>query len=161
MDEYQDTNYAQFVLVKTLADGINEYGEKEHNLCVVGDDDQSIYKFRGANIYNILNFEKEYPNARVIKLEQNYRSSQSILDVANTVIKNNIGRKEKALWTDNPKGKPVTFVTFESDYDEAEGGCISDMVSSDSANYRILLSHTVLMPSFVFLKRSYCKKYST
>jgi DNA helicase-2/ATP-dependent DNA helicase PcrA len=138
VDEYQDTNYAQFVLVKTLADGINEYGEKEHNLCVVGDDDQSIYKFRGANIYNILNFEQEYPNAKVIKLEQNYRSSQSILDVANTVIKNNIGRKEKALWTDNPKGSPVTFVTFESDYDEAEGVAksISDMVSSDSANYR-------------------------
>ncbi len=137
VDEYQDTNHAQFVLVKTLADGTNEQGKKDHNLCVVGDDDQSIYKFRGANIYNILNFEDEYPDAKVIKLEQNYRSSQSILDTANVVIKNNIGRKDKALWTDNPKGQSVTFATFESDYDEAEGVArsISDIVSRDNANY--------------------------
>ena len=83
VDEYQDTNTAQFQLIKLLASSENEYGEIEHNLCVVGDDDQSIYKFRGANIYNILNFEKEYPSARVIKLEQNYRSTKNILAAAN------------------------------------------------------------------------------
>ena len=82
VDEYQDTNTAQFQLIKLLASSENEYGEIEHNLCVVGDDDQSIYKFRGANIYNILNFEKEYPDARVIKLEQNYRSTKNILAAA-------------------------------------------------------------------------------
>ena len=137
VDEYQDTNHAQFVLVKILADGINEYGEKEHNLCVVGDDDQSIYKFRGANIYNILNFEDEYPQAKVIKLEQNYRSSQNILNVANAVIKNNIGRKEKALWTDNPQGKPVTYISYETDYEEAEGVVrdIRNMVLEGDASY--------------------------
>lgn len=137
VDEYQDTNHAQFILVKILADGINENGEKEHNLCVVGDDDQSIYKFRGANIYNILNFEDEYPDAKVIKLEQNYRSTESILTTANQVIKNNLGRKDKALWTDNGKGEPVTFATFESDYDEAQGivSDIEEMVSNGEAAY--------------------------
>ena len=137
VDEYQDTNHAQFVLIKILADGINENGEKEHNLCVVGDDDQSIYKFRGANIYNILNFEEEYPDAKVIKLEQNYRSTKSILNTANAVIKNNYGRKEKALWTDNGDGPSVTFATFESDYDEAGGIAdeIKDMVEGGGASY--------------------------
>lgn len=137
VDEYQDTNHAQFTLVKLLADGLNENGEKEHNLCVVGDDDQSIYKFRGANIYNILNFEKEYPEAKVIKLEQNYRSTKNILNAANGVIKNNIGRKDKSLWTDNSEGPPITFATFESDYDEAEGVAneIHKTVSKGQANY--------------------------
>ena len=94
VDEYQDTNTVQFKLISTLA-------KKYRNLCVVGDDDQSIYKFRGANIGNILNFEKIFPEARVIKLEQNYRSTQNILNAANSVISNNRGRKEKRLWTEN------------------------------------------------------------
>lgn len=138
VDEYQDTNTAQFKLISLLADGVNDEGIKEHNLCVVGDDDQSIYKFRGANIYNILNFEKEYPNARVIKLEQNYRSTKRILEAANEVISNNTGRKEKSLWTDNPEGEPVHFTQFEHDYEEAD--CIVNeiarTVSSGEASYQ-------------------------
>lgn len=120
VDEYQDTNTAQFRLIHLLASGVNENGDKDFNLCVVGDDDQSIYKFRGANIYNILNFEKTFANTSVIKLEQNYRSTQSILNAANTVIANNIDRKDKALWTDNDKGEPVSYTLFESDFDEAD-----------------------------------------
>jgi len=126
VDEYQDTNTAQFQLIKLLASYENEYGEIEHNLCVVGDDDQSIYKFRGANIYNILNFEKEYPNARVIKLEQNYRSTKNILAAANEVIHNNRGRKNKSLWTDNAEGSVVHFTRYESDIDE--GNFVADKI---------------------------------
>ena len=103
VDEYQDTNTAQFQLIRLLAGG-------HRNLCVVGDDDQSIYKFRGANIYNILNFEKHFPDAAVIKLEQNYRSTQNILDAANGVISNNVGRKEKRLWTANDEGDRKSVV---------------------------------------------------
>lgn len=114
IDEYQDTNHIQFLLVKLLA-------SKYHNLCVVGDDDQSIYKFRGANIYNILNFEKEYPEAKVVKLEQNYRSTGNILNAANGVISNNEGRKDKALWTDKGEGEKVTFDLYDTEYQEAEG----------------------------------------
>ena len=113
VDEYQDTNTAQFELIRLLA-------SKYKNLCVVGDDDQSIYKFRGANIYNILNFEKHFPEATVIKLEQNYRSTQNILDAANGVIANNIGRKDKALWTANGRGEKICFEHLESDYEEAD-----------------------------------------
>lgn len=113
VDEYQDTNTAQFQLIKLLAG-------KYQNLCVVGDDDQSIYKFRGANIKNILNFEQRYSNAKVIKLEQNYRSTQTILDAANGVIANNIGRKAKELWTDNAQGAKIDFEQFETAYDEAD-----------------------------------------
>lgn len=113
VDEYQDTNTAQFELIRLLASG-------RENLCVVGDDDQSIYKFRGANIYNILNFEQHYPNASVIKLEQNYRSTQNILNAANHVIANNKGRKEKSLWTEMPEGEKIFFEQFDSAYEEAD-----------------------------------------
>lgn len=113
VDEYQDTNTAQFELIRLLAD-------KYRNLCVVGDDDQSIYKFRGANIRNILDFEKVYPEATVIKLEQNYRSTQNVLDAANAVIKNNTGRKEKALWTKKGQGSKVHFRQLDTAYEEAE-----------------------------------------
>ena len=114
VDEYQDTNTAQFKFVSLLA-------SKYKNLCVVGDDDQSIYKFRGANIYNILNFEKEYPDAKVIKLEQNYRSTKNILEAANSVIRNNSGRKSKTLWTSNEVGEPIDFEQFNTEYEEAAG----------------------------------------
>jgi DNA helicase-2/ATP-dependent DNA helicase PcrA len=113
VDEYQDTNTAQFELIRLLADA-------SHNLCVVGDDDQSIYKFRGANIRNILDFEKVYPEAVVIRLEQNYRSTQNVLNAANAVIQNNRKRKEKTLWTRQEEGELVHFRQFETAYEEAE-----------------------------------------
>ncbi len=112
VDEYQDTNTAQFALIELLAG-------KYKNLCVVGDDDQSIYKFRGANIRNILDFEKVYPDATVIKLEQNYRSTKNILNAANEVIANNIGRKAKALWTESEEGDKVKFEQFDNGQEEA------------------------------------------
>lgn len=113
VDEYQDTNMVQFKLVDLLAG-------KYRNICVVGDDDQSIYKFRGANIENILSFEKAFPGAKVIKLEQNYRSTQNILNAANGVIRNNRGRKDKTLWTANDEGNLVRFLQFDTAYEEAE-----------------------------------------
>ena len=113
MDEYQDTNTAQFELIRLLAG-------KHRNLCVVGDDDQSIYKFRGANIRNILDYEKVYPDAKVIKLEQNYRSTQNILDAANAVISNNRGRKAKTLWTEKESGARVHYRPFDNAFEEAE-----------------------------------------
>ena len=113
VDEYQDTNTAQFELIRLLAG-------KYRNLCVVGDDDQSIYKFRGANIRNILDFEKVYPEAKVIKLEQNYRSTQVVLDAANAVIRNNTRRKKEALWTDKKEGSRIHFRPFDNAYEEAE-----------------------------------------
>lgn len=113
VDEYQDTNTAQFKFVSLLA-------EKYKNLCVVGDDDQSIYKFRGANIGNILGYEKVFPQAKVIKLEQNYRSTQNILNAANEVIVNNTERKEKRLWTENEEGDKVHFRQFNNGFEEAE-----------------------------------------
>lgn len=114
VDEYQDTNTVQFQFVSLLA-------AKYRNLCVVGDDDQSIYKFRGANIHNILDFEKTFPDAKVIKLEQNYRSTKTILDAANGVIHHNQGRKDKTLWTDNEKGVPIALNQYQTEYEEAMG----------------------------------------
>ena len=102
MDEYQDTNHVQYLLTSLLAGGYE-------NICVVGDDDQSIYRFRGATIENILSFEQQYRGSRVIRLEQNYRSTQSILNAANAVIAHNIGRKGKRLWTANGAGDPITI----------------------------------------------------
>jgi len=112
VDEYQDTNNAQFELVRLLAD-------RNRNLCVVGDDDQSIYRFRGANIRNILDFEKVYPDALVVKLEQNYRSTQTVLDAANAVIGNNVKRKKKALWTDRGEGTKLHLKQFNTAREEA------------------------------------------
>ena len=132
VDEYQDTNTAQFRLVSQLA---KKYG----NICVVGDDDQSIYRFRGANIRNILSFEEAFPGAKVIKLEQNYRSTRTILDVANSVIRNNTGRKEKTLWTENEEGSKVRLKIFDTAFDEAEG-IVKDMVKKGGAwkDYAVL-----------------------
>ena len=130
VDEYQDTNTAQFKLISLLAG-------KYRNLCVVGDDDQSIYKFRGANIYNILNFEQVFPDARVIKLEQNYRSTQNILNTANEVIRNNYGRKE------NDEGNPIAFRLLPNAFEEAELiiGDISHHVRNREADYQ---DHAIL-----------------
>lgn len=130
VDEYQDTNTAQFKLVSLLA-------SKYQNLCVVGDDDQSIYKFRGANIGNILNFEHFFPDAKVIRLEQNYRSTQNILNAANEVISHNRGRKEKKLWTANGEGDKVKFRQFMNAFEEAEyvAGMINGKVSQGKWKY--------------------------
>ena len=134
VDEYQDTNHMQYLLTSLLAGGYE-------NICVVGDDDQSIYRFRGATIENILNFEKQYRGTRVIRLEQNYRSTQAILNAANAVIANNIGRKGKRLWTANGQGEPITV--FEAADESAEanyvaGQIISDSKGKDFKNYAIL-----------------------
>lgn len=131
VDEYQDTNTAQFKFVSLLA-------SKYQNLCVVGDDDQSIYKFRGANIGNILGFEKVFSNAKVIRLEQNYRSTQNILNAANQVIQNNMERKRKTLWTENEEGEKLHFRQFMNAYEEAEYvvGEISKKVREGDAEYR-------------------------
>ena len=131
VDEYQDTNLAQFELVRLLAD-------KYRNLCVVGDDDQSIYRFRGANIRNILDFEQYFPEAVVIKLEQNYRSTQSILDAANAVIRNNVSRKDKALWTERTAGSRIHLRQFDTAYEEAEyiADDVARKVKKEGAQYK-------------------------
>ena len=136
VDEYQDTNTAQFQLISLLA-------AKYRNLCVVGDDDQSIYRFRGANILNILNFEQVFPDAKVVKLEQNYRSTGNILNAANEVIHHNRGRKEKRLWTDNGAGAPVRFRQFMNAFEEAEHviGNIISHIQKEEASYR---DHAIL-----------------
>ena len=131
VDEYQDTNTAQFKFISLLA-------QRYQNLCVVGDDDQSIYKFRGANIGNILGFEHVFPDARVIRLEQNYRSTRNILNAANQVIANNTERKAKTLWTENEEGSKVHFRQFLNAYEEAEyvAGEIGKLKRSGLGNYR-------------------------
>ena len=136
VDEYQDTNTVQFKLISILA-------KKYRNLCVVGDDDQSIYKFRGANIKNILNFENVFEDAKVIKLEQNYRSTENILNAANGVIRNNYGRKDKALWTENGVGDKIVFQQFDNAYDEADY-IVSDIRSHVREGVRAYNDHAIL-----------------
>ena len=135
VDEYQDTNRSQFLLVSMLAGG-------SHNLCVVGDDDQSIYRFRGATIENILSFEKQFEGARVIRLEQNYRSTQNILDAANRVIANNAGRKGKTLWTDAGAGELLTLYTAQDERDEAHE--IANRIGASHRAGKAYRDHAVL-----------------
>ncbi len=150
VDEYQDTNHAQFEWIRLLA-------EPRCNLCVVGDDDQSIYKFRGANIENILQFEKHFPNCRTVRLEQNYRSTQSILNAANAVIAHNIGRKGKTLWTENPAGALIEQHTALDEQDEAKyiADQVQDLVSKGrkygdmAVLYRMNAQSTTIERAFV------------
>jgi DNA helicase-2/ATP-dependent DNA helicase PcrA len=138
VDEYQDTNKAQFLLTHLLAGGKN-------NLCVVGDEDQSIYSWRGADFRNILNFEKNYPKAKVIKLEENYRSTQNILETANQIIRNNTMRKDKKLWTQNPEGQEITHYEAKDERDEA--GFIASQIKKE-------LNNNFLHNEFVVLYRT-------
>lgn len=135
VDEYQDTNHAQYVLVSLLASGKN-------NICVVGDDDQSIYRFRGATIENILNFEDEYRGAKTIRLEQNYRSTSNILNAANNVISNNKGRKGKTLWTDNGDGSKITVYTAADEREEAR--YVADCILENVHNGALFSDHAIL-----------------
>lgn len=135
VDEYQDTNQVQYEFVRLLA-------EKSENLCVVGDDDQSIYKFRGATIENIMSFEKSYPNAKVIRLEQNYRSTQNILNAANAVISNNEERKGKTLWTENPEGDKIQIHTSPTEQEEA--GFVANTILEQVAKGRKYSDFAVL-----------------
>lgn len=135
VDEYQDTNMAQYEFIRLLA-------QKHKNICVVGDDDQSIYKFRGATIENILSFENSFKNAKVIRLEQNYRSTQTILDAANAVIANNVTRKPKKLWTENVKGDNV--ILFTADSERAEAQFIADTIMKGVAAGRSFSDYAVL-----------------
>ena len=134
VDEYQDTNNSQFLLVSLLAGG-------HHNICVVGDDDQSIYKFRGATIENILNFENQYRDTMVIRLEQNYRCTQTILNAANAVIENNTQRKGKTLWTQNPQGGQVKVYRALSEQDEAR--FIADTILDNVAKGQKFADHAI------------------
>ena len=135
VDEYQDTNHVQYLLASLLAGGYE-------NICVVGDDDQSIYRFRGATIENILSFEEQYRGSRVIRLEQNYRSTQSILNAANAVISHNIGRKGKKLWTANGGGEPITI--YEAMDENAEGSYVAGKILSDKSGGIPLKDHAIL-----------------
>ena len=134
VDEYQDTNHTQYVLTQKLA-------ENHHNICVVGDSDQNIYSWRGANIQNILSFEKHYPNAKIIKLEQNYRSTKTILLIANQVIENNINRRAKNLWTENVEGSPAIMYTAYDENDEASF-LAEQLQKHDSKNDVVILYRT-------------------
>ena len=135
VDEYQDTNHLQYLLTSLLAGGYE-------NICVVGDDDQSIYRFRGATIENILDFEKQYRGARVIRLEQNYRSTQSILTAANSVIAHNLGRKGKRLWTANEQGDPI--VVYEANDERAEASFVSSQILAGKQRGRLMKDHAIL-----------------
>ena len=135
VDEYQDTNHMQYLLTSLLAGGYE-------NICVVGDDDQSIYRFRGATIENILNFEKQYRGSRTIRLEQNYRSTQSILNAANAVISHNLGRKGKRLWTSNGQGDPITV--YEAMDENGEGSYVAGKILSNKAKNIHLNAHAIL-----------------
>jgi len=130
VDEFQDTNVTQYNLVRMLA-------ESHQNVCVVGDDDQSIYRWRGANIENILHFETDFPNTRVIKLEQNYRSSQNILTAAGAVVRENVSRKDKTLWTENSAGHPIIYYRAEDEIDEARAVCerIQEWVNEEGHSF--------------------------
>ncbi|PKM43036.1 MAG: DNA helicase PcrA [Firmicutes bacterium HGW-Firmicutes-8] len=131
IDEYQDTNHAQYRLIKLLA-------AKNRNICVVGDDDQSVYRFRGADIQNIFDFEEDYPETRIVRLEQNYRSTKTILEAANEVIRNNCGRKEKRLWTENPDGSLISLFAAQDEHQEAYyvARKIIEAYSSQQRSYR-------------------------
>jgi len=135
VDEYQDTNRAQYVLCRLLAD-------KHHNICVVGDSDQSIYRWRGADISNILHFEKDYPEAQTILLEQNYRSTANILEAANQVIKNNVGRKPKNLWTERQGGDKI--VVYQGDSEHEEGYFIAGEIKRNLQNAMRYKDHAIL-----------------
>ena len=135
VDEYQDTNHMQYLLTSLLAGG-------HENICVVGDDDQSIYRFRGATIENILNFEKQYQGSRTIRLEQNYRSTQSILNAANAVIAHNLGRKGKRLWTSNGEGDPITV--YESADENGEGTYVAGRILANKSQDIPLNHHAIL-----------------
>ncbi len=135
VDEYQDTNHMQYLLTSLLAGGYE-------NICVVGDDDQSIYRFRGATIENILNFEKQYRGARTIRLEQNYRSTQAILNAANAVISHNLGRKGKRLWTQNGQGEPITV--YEAMDENSEGSYVASRILANKAKNIPLNAHAIL-----------------
>lgn len=136
VDEYQDTNFAQYMIVKKL---VAVY----RNLCIVGDDAQSIYSFRGANIQNILNFKRDYPEARIIKLEQNYRSTQNIVNAANAVIKNNKDQVYKEVWTDNDEGQKIDIFQTNSDSDEAQ--LISNSIFEYKQNYHVSNDHFAIL----------------
>jgi DNA helicase-2/ATP-dependent DNA helicase PcrA len=131
VDEYQDTNHVQYIFVGLLA-------SRYKNLCVVGDDDQSIYRFRGADISNILDFEKDFTNAEIIKLEQNYRSTKNILEAANQVISNNYGRKSKTLYTDNESGELIDYRCLQNEQAEAEfiAGQVIKGIESDGRDFK-------------------------
>ncbi len=138
VDEYQDTNLAQYAIVRALS--VNH-----PNLCVTGDPDQSIYGWRGADLTNILEFERDYPGCRVVTLQQNYRSTKNILNVADHLIRNNRNRKPKSLLTENPRGAPVELTVYPRETDEAEGvaGRIAAMVREGEYGYR---RHRDLLP---------------
>jgi len=136
VDEYQDTNHVQYILLKTLA-------SKQKNICVVGDDAQSIYAFRGADIRNILDFEKDYPEAKIYRLEQNYRSTKNILGTADRLIRHNQGQIAKSLWTDNDQGEPVHLI--ECVDDREEGAQIVQRISNDSIRFKIDLKHFAVL----------------